>query len=306
MEAQIVLQDILEGEPDAMAEFLGTTPLSCCDRDRKILAAILPSHPQWNARPDPGGEIGYVLKVGEMFSEIHFHIPASHEYRALRIVAIDPVVFFEIDTENGTIKTNMQELGQKMIEWTGRTEAERLAAFDGLTNEFNVPVARIRPKAFTSKTLGRIKPDEFGDIWEAKKIAIPYFDGKSVETQLFDISGDDVAAIDMAMRNFLALKAEDRDAAAPLVLDNCREFLEAVGAETDEDRQMAEMTDASGIWRFVDCQALQITRDQTEGEPSIYISLICDCAWEPEHGLQIVYRNGETLSRVSAQDGSVI
>lgn len=306
MEAQIVLKDILAGKRKALQEFLAATPLVCCDKHKTVLAAILPSHPKWNAMPEPGGEVGHVLKVGSIFSEMWFHLPVAHEYRALRITAVEPVVHFEIDTGNGTVKTNMQELGRKMVEWGARTEEERLAVFDGLTDEYQVPVIRSKPKAFTSKTLGRVKPDEFGDIWEAKEIAIPLFDGRSVETQLFNVSAADVVAIDAAMGNFLALGAADRQVVAPQVLANCHDFLEAVGAESDEDREMAALTDASGVWRFVDCRALQITRDETEGEPSIYIALICNCAWEQEHGLQIVYRNGNVLGRVSARDGSVI
>lgn len=306
MEAQIVLKDILEGKRKAMAEFLAATPLSCCDKGKTVLAAILPSHPRLNARPEPGGEIGHVLKVASAFSEMWFHLPAARQYLALRIVAIEPVVHFEIDTDAGTTKTNMQELAGKMIEWGARTEDERLAIFDALSNEYNLPVAMRKPRGFTSKLLGKLKPDEFGDIWEAKPVAVPYFDGKPVETQLFNVSARDVADIDAAMKNFLALGKGDRAAAAPLVLANCHDFLEAVGAETDEDQQMEAITDASGIWRFVDCKMLQITRDETEGKPSIYVALICDCAWEQEHGLQIVYRNGDELGRVSAQDGSVV
>ena len=28
-----------------------------------------------------------------------------------------------------------------------------------------------------------------------------------------------------------------------------------------------------------------------------------DCDWEPEHGLQLVFRKGQSLSRVSDDDG---
>lgn len=308
MEAQIDLQEILDEGGDALAQFLAATPLACCDDEQTVLAAILPSHPELNARPEPGGEIGYVLKVAQDFSELWFHLPATLEYRALRITTGDPVVHFEIDTATGTVRTNMQELGRKMMEWSARTEDERLAAFATLAGESKVsaPASEGEAEAFTSKTLGTVTPDEYGDIWEAEKIAIPYFDGKLVNVELFDISAGDAADIDAAMENFLSLTTKDRAAAAPLVLANCREFLEAVGVETEEDREMVTMTDASGIWRFVDCVSLSIKRNSCQGEPSSYIALICNCACEREHGLQIVYRNGETLGRVSAQDGSVV
>lgn len=33
------------------------------------------------------------------------------------------------------------------------------------------------------------------------------------------------------------------------------------------------------------------------------MQIAAECDWEPEHGLLIVYRNGNELSRVSDQDG---
>lgn len=33
------------------------------------------------------------------------------------------------------------------------------------------------------------------------------------------------------------------------------------------------------------------------------LSIECECAWEPEHGLQLVFASGERLSRVSPYDG---
>jgi len=32
------------------------------------------------------------------------------------------------------------------------------------------------------------------------------------------------------------------------------------------------------------------------------VKICAECTWEPEHGLQIVYREGSVLSRVSDQD----
>ena len=35
----------------------------------------------------------------------------------------------------------------------------------------------------------------------------------------------------------------------------------------------------------------------------IYINVTCECEWEKEHGLQIVFRQGKQLTRISEQDG---
>ncbi|WP_420847686.1 DUF6985 domain-containing protein [Natronosporangium hydrolyticum] len=35
----------------------------------------------------------------------------------------------------------------------------------------------------------------------------------------------------------------------------------------------------------------------------VYVSIECECAWEPEHGLQIVFRDGAAVTKVGPYDG---
>lgn len=35
----------------------------------------------------------------------------------------------------------------------------------------------------------------------------------------------------------------------------------------------------------------------------VYISIECECDWEPEHGLQIVFQDGTTVTKVGPYDG---
>jgi len=39
------------------------------------------------------------------------------------------------------------------------------------------------------------------------------------------------------------------------------------------------------------------------GDKGIYVSLECNCNWEPEHGLQLVFKNGSTIKKVGPYDG---
>ncbi|WP_316674859.1 DUF6985 domain-containing protein [uncultured Tolumonas sp.] len=39
------------------------------------------------------------------------------------------------------------------------------------------------------------------------------------------------------------------------------------------------------------------------GDNKIYISIECNCEWEPEHGLQLVFRDGNQICKVSPFDG---
>jgi hypothetical protein len=38
-------------------------------------------------------------------------------------------------------------------------------------------------------------------------------------------------------------------------------------------------------------------------DSQVYVSIECACAWEPEHGLQLVFREGRTVSKVGPFDG---
>jgi hypothetical protein len=38
----------------------------------------------------------------------------------------------------------------------------------------------------------------------------------------------------------------------------------------------------------------------------VYVSVECECDWEPEHGLQIVFRDGATVTKVGPYDGHVV
>lgn len=35
----------------------------------------------------------------------------------------------------------------------------------------------------------------------------------------------------------------------------------------------------------------------------VYVSLECECDWEPEHGLQIVFRDGRAVTKVGPHNG---
>jgi hypothetical protein len=304
MEPQIELMPLLNGAVAEREAFLAGMPLAACDWPR-ALAAILPSHPQFNARPQPGGEKSYVLKVAAAASELWFRLPAAMDYRSLKIIATVPVITFEIETSLRTVRTNMQELMQTMAPWLDQGEPERLAAFAALCNAFEAPKPRPILRPFNSRILGQVVPDQY-ELWRAPPIKLPYLDGVSLPVLMSNVEPADVARIDQALENFLALGLDARDAASPRILAQCQEFLGLVGLDDDEDKEMAAITDPRKIWKHVAGEEILVERNDAGAEPAIYIALLCSCAWETEHGLQLVYRNGETLTRVSEQDGNVV
>ena len=57
----------------------------------------------------------------------------------------------------------------------------------------------------------------------------------------------------------------------------------------------------SAVWDFVTPSEIMVSR--RADDELVYVQICASCRWDVEHGLQVVYRRGETLSRVSAQDG---
>lgn len=61
------------------------------------------------------------------------------------------------------------------------------------------------------------------------------------------------------------------------------------------------------VWRHVTFGGEIIVRVRADGdsEDGVYLSIECECDWEPEHGLMLVYRDGPTIAKVGPYDGHV-
>ena len=147
--------------------------------------------------------------------------------------------------------------------------------------------------------LGQLKPDKDIPEWlVSSPIAVPYFDGQELTFTIDGLSDDDSEAIEEAVRSFLALGANDRLAAAPHIYRNYQRMLEAVGS----DEISCSIASIDGVWGHVHpCEVFVSKRGRRDDY--IYIQITAGCDWEIEHGLQIIYRGGCVLSRVSDQDG---
>lgn len=159
-----------------------------------------------------------------------------------------------------------------------------------------------------SKVIGKlIQHQEFEDWWESTPVQVPFLEKKELQITFmgFYPEKDDafLAGADAALKNFLLKKPEDRFELSALVHKNCMDFLNAV--EYDEmDKPLWEIKDKDEIWKYVYPQEIHITRRHRRDKDT-YLSIICECEWEQEHGLQLVFRQGKQLTRVSSQDGHI-
>lgn len=155
--------------------------------------------------------------------------------------------------------------------------------------------------------IGSLNQDSnFSDWWNSSIIEIPFFGNKKLQiTCMGLIPEKDIAFLDdanNALKNFLNLTLKDRNAISEMVYKNCMDFLEAVDFEESETKRFTGMEDKNDIWRFVHPAGIYVSRRHRR-DKDIYIQAVCNCDWDAEHGLQLIFRQGKKLTRISEQDG---
>ena len=69
------------------------------------------------------------------------------------------------------------------------------------------------------------------------------------------------------------------------------------------DEGWVRIASPADVWLHVQLgDKLMVTR-RAYGDQAIYVSIEGRCDWEPEHGLQIVLKNGESVVKVGPYDG---
>lgn len=147
--------------------------------------------------------------------------------------------------------------------------------------------------------LGQLSPHPDIPEWlVSQPVAIRYFDGLQLAFTLDGLEASDESDTREAIESFLKLDSVDRIAASPYVFKNYQQIASVLRKE-DIGCEIAAEID---VWKHVRPTEIFVSR-RNRGSRAICIQILAECDWEPEHGLQIIFRDGRVLSRVSAQDG---
>jgi hypothetical protein len=145
-----------------------------------------------------------------------------------------------------------------------------------------------------SKIVGILKEGEHGLGWVSKPFEIPYFD--NLKLQILFIEAEEKAYLDAgdaALQHFMQLTSKNRMEHSALLYP----YYEAVLSY--EYIQPFDLKSREDIWNFVHPSEIKVDCYENVW----YVCISCECDWEEEHGLQLVFTNGEKLTRVGGHDG---
>lgn len=147
-----------------------------------------------------------------------------------------------------------------------------------------------------SKIVGQLKPLEYDlDFYESEPFPILYFNNQKLKIgfveakhQLYLFEADKV------LENFLKLDSRDKIENSQLVFNYYDETLKWGYTKLLDIKTVDE------VWNFVYPSEIIIDWDE---KGDFYLCVCCECEWEQEHGLQLVFKDGITLTRASGNDG---
>jgi hypothetical protein len=148
--------------------------------------------------------------------------------------------------------------------------------------------------------LGPLSRDEYGS-YASGPVEPPALRGTSCRF-VFDDLGVEAHQEDLfaVARRFLALDAAALIAATPYVYQYYQDTV-AEAEVTGDDIASPSIATAEEVWEHVEVGSdARVVRD---GHGTIYVDLECECDWEPEHGLNIVFQEGRVVSKVGPYDG---
>ena len=164
----------------------------------------------------------------------------------------------------------------------------------------------IMNKEIVSSVIGPLQQEKnFPDWWKSNSIEIPFLKNEKLAIIFIDFLPEKdqsfIEDADNALRNFLGMTIDDRNLISQKVYRNCMDFLDTIDFDEPDD-DLRKITAVNDIWNFVYPAEIYLSR-RNRRDKDIYLSIDCDCEWEQEHGLQLVFRQGKKLTRISARDG---
>lgn len=147
--------------------------------------------------------------------------------------------------------------------------------------------------------LGPVTHDPDLGWYQSSPIRVPVLGGVS---RTFAVEGydDDPSPSEFhdAIAAFLHLDEIVLHASAPSVFD----YYLDVQSDVGDEEGFPSIGSPAEVWQHIAFGEVTVGRDGA----AVFVSVESECSWEPEHGLQIVFRAGRVVTKVGPFDGQYI
>jgi hypothetical protein len=151
--------------------------------------------------------------------------------------------------------------------------------------------------------VGPVTKDERFDWLYSTPMPLKVFGNKEIRIVLEGYEEDgNQQDFHLAISTFLSIGEDVLIAAEPHVFNYYRDINEYL-APSDEG--YVGINTPSEVWDHVQVGEEAFVGRRPYGDKGIYVSIECNCDWEPEHGLQIVFKNGKSVCKVGPYDGHI-
>ena len=149
--------------------------------------------------------------------------------------------------------------------------------------------------------LGLFTKDDQFDSYRSQPLPVAALGGKPcriiLENYDDDHARDDIHA---AVKNFLSIDQSALQEAEPHIFQY---YMDCNSDFSPEDEDYLIIDSLRNVWKHVKFGDEPIVTRRAYGDRGVYVSLECNCDWEIEHGLQIVFKNGLRVNKVGPYDG---
>ena len=148
--------------------------------------------------------------------------------------------------------------------------------------------------------LGTLLQDDDNDWLISQPVAIAALDGIECELLIEAYVGDSKTEdFHDAIENFIHLSKTSLAAAEPAIFAYYQDVAQLRRAEKQDVTEIATPAD---VWQHIHFGTEALIVRRSTGDQAVYVSLECDCDWEEERGLQLVFKYGKQISKVGPFD----
>lgn len=148
--------------------------------------------------------------------------------------------------------------------------------------------------------LGKLEEYQFDNWLISKPIAVKVLNDEMIEFVLEDYQQDESKEeFHQAIENFLTI---DKAVLKQAQDDIYQYYIDVSNEIGIDDACYIKIAKPEDVWKHIELNGSPVVTRRPSGNRLVYVTLECNCDWEEEHGLQIVFKQGLFVNKVGAYD----